>query len=324
MTLGENNLPRLIGKIFLFIIIGLLVLSPICILSKQSYLQSLKAPVFRFNKEVTILIAGDSHTQSAINPDYISHSVNIAESAENYFYTYYKLRHFLDNNPQVTTVILAFSWHNFSADYQESFMFSDISSTIDLYFPLLDQAGRDVIKSWNSSYLVPWARHTLGMPLQVYRERLLQRKILGLPLNRENFDFFGGYRSSKTSNVSQENISKKLKRYYNVTSSSGSNSSTYMTDYFGKILELCAKRHIKVVLFNSPVHKMYRDGVPKSSVTYFNALKSKLLLQYENVEYVDCSDFTLPTDHFYDGDHVNSKGTKVVTEYLVLKLGLLH
>jgi hypothetical protein len=309
------------GKMLLFALVGIVFLGPICFLSLKCTHQSLTAPVFHFGKEITILIAGDSHAEVSVNPSLLPHSMNIAQNCENYFYTYYKLCHFIDNNPQVSTVVLAFSWHNFARDYQEPILFGDVGRNVDFFFPLLDQSGKDLIKSWKSSYIVPWARYTIGLPLQVYRDRLLQRQLLGLPLKREDFSFFGGYESLKTSNIDQENINKKLRLYYNGLRISDYNMSKYMTEYLHKILKLCSQRKIKVVLFNSPVHQIYRDGIPYRAFHDLDSLQLKLRSQFDNVVYIDCSNLQLPSENYYDGDHVNSRGSTMLTKYLADELG---
>ena len=323
MTIEEKHLIRLMGKMLLFALVGVVFLGPICFLSRQGDRQSLTAPVFHFGKDITILVAGDSHAEASVNPSLLPHSVNIARSCENYFYTYYKLCHFLNSNSQVSTVVLAFSWHNFARDYQEPILFGDVGRNVDSYFPLLDQPGKDLIKSWKSSYMVPWARYTFGLPLQVYRDHLLQRQLLGLPLRREDFDFFGGYESLKTSNIDQENINKKLRLYYSGLCNSDFDMSKYMIEYLHKILKLCSQRKIKVVLFNSPVHQIYRDGVPNRAVTSLDSLQLKLRSQFDNVIYIDCSNLQLPSENYYDGDHVNSRGSTILTKYLADELGKL-
>ena len=268
---------------------------------------------------------GDSHVEASVNPDLLPHAVNIAKSAENYFYTYYKLRYFLAKNPQVSSVVLGFSWHNFPRKYQESFLFGDTKSAIsavNLYFPLLDQQGKDLIRSFDSSYLIPWARNTLGTPFQLYNEHYLLRELAGLPISRNDINFFGGFNKINTSNIDDKNIKIKIDKYFSELSINNLDSdfSLHMTDYLNKIITLCSQHNIKVVLLNTPVHKLYRDNIPYVAVNYFSLLQDRLKSKYNNLEYLDYSNYQLPADFYYDGDHLNSKGADVFTSYLASKL----
>jgi hypothetical protein len=314
---------RLIKKILLFILISIVFLGPFCYLSQQSMHKTLSSPIFHFNENITILIAGDSHAEVSINPSFLSHSENIAQSCENYFYTYYKLRHFLDRNPQISTIALAFSWHNFARDYQESILYGDVGKNIEYFFPLIDRSGKELIESWKSSYLVPWGRYTMGFPLQIYRNLLLQKQLLKIPLKREDFNFFGEYQSLSTSNIDQENIDKKIKLYFNGLHLTDYSMSKYMIEYLYKILELCSQRKIKIVLFNSPVNSIYHNGVPVRAFHDLDSLQIKLRSQFDNVVYFDNSNMQLPSEYYYDGDHVNSMGSIVFTKYFANELAKL-
>jgi hypothetical protein len=300
----------------MFVLVGVLFLGPICIMSKYGHSKSLNSPAFSFRKDVTVLVAGDSHAETAINPALLPHAENIACSAENYFYTYYKLRHFLERNRQITTVVLAFSWHNFPRNYQESFLFGDVPSKIDKYFPLLDQEGRDIVKSWKSSYLVPWLRYTAGLPLRGYLERFPPRKMLGMNLTRDDFAFFGGYRKINKSNINQDEINSKLKLYFDDPNGTASESSSYLTEYLDKIIRLCSEHNVTVVLFNAPVYKDYRNGVPAGAIKSFDTIRMKITSKYSNVRYIDYSNMNIPAKYFSNGDHVNALGAVIVTKSL--------
>jgi len=306
-------MSRLIKNCVLFVIIGIILFGPICYISHRQYRQALEAPVFHFNNDINILVAGDSHTEAAIDPKWFPHSQNIAKSAENYFYTYYKLRHFLDKNPQIKLVVLGCSWHNFAQNYQEPFLFGDETNRTALYFPLLDQTGKSTVRSWKYTYLVPWGKYTLGLPLKVYDERLLQRKLFGARLSREDFDYFGGYQVITSSNIDPIRINKKLSIYF----SDGSTISPYMVQYLDGILKMCADRNVNIILINTPVHELYRRGVPPRMIHELDSLQARLKSQYANMTYIDYSDLKLDAENYYDGDHVNQAGAEKVTRKLV-------
>jgi len=316
-------LIKLIGKILLFAFIGIMMMLPVCLWSSHAYKQLLAASAINLRKDTNILIAGDSHAEATVNPVLLPHSVNIAKSAENYFFSYYKIRHFLEKNPQISVVVLGCSWHNFPRNFQESYIFGAKLYSMESYFPLLDQFGKEIIKSRKSTYLVPWCRYTLGLPLQLYLDKLLHRKLLGLSLGRQDFMFFGGYRALSTTNIDPVNINKKLQRYYQGSSITDADTSPYMIEYLYKIVRLCSDRNIKLVLINSPVHNLYRQGVPVSATHDLERLQAHIKAKFNNVEYLNLSNYQLPDQYFYDGDHLNKSGADIITKYLAAMLGNL-
>jgi len=301
----------------LFVFIGGILLGPICFLFQHLYRQTLDAPAFYLGKDVTTLVVGDSHTQGAIDPAWLIHSENISKSAENYFFTYYKLKHFLNKNSQINLVIMGFSWHNFAKKYEESFLFGKDNNVTSVYYPLLDQQGKSILWSWENTYLYPYGQYTLGLPLKIYDQRLLQRKLFSLKLNRDDFEFFGGYEKLTSSNTNNILIENKLNKYfYHPTSSSGSDISAYMTQYLEKILNLCEERKIKIILINTPVYDVYRSGIPDDMVRVLDSIQIEMQSRHPNLIFIDYSKLKLDRNNYYDGDHVNQFGAEIVTKRL--------
>lgn len=48
-----------------------------------------------------VWIAGDSHTQNGLNPDLFRSALNVSQTAEPYFITYWKLKELLDRKSVV-------------------------------------------------------------------------------------------------------------------------------------------------------------------------------------------------------------------------------
>lgn len=80
-----------------------------------------------------------------------------------------------------------------------------------------------------------------------------------------------------------------------------------------KIASLCAARRIQLVLFNAPVTAGYRSLIPKEAVKDFNKMQVDLQAEYQNLSFLDLSALDLPIKSFYDCDHVNLDGARVVT-----------
>ena len=63
---------------------------------------------------ISDIYIGDSHIKHAINDSIIPNSLNIAESSESFYFSYFKLKILLENNPSIKKVHLGLSYHNLS------------------------------------------------------------------------------------------------------------------------------------------------------------------------------------------------------------------
>ena len=74
----------------------------------------------------------------------------------------------------------------------------------------------------------------------------------------------------------------------------------------------CKTKNIKLFLLNTPLHSIYRSGIP---VQYQNELIR--FLKTNQVQTIDLSKFDLPSTSFQpDGDHLNSSGAKKISLYI--------
>ena len=81
---------------FLFILIGLFLLN-------RHFAN------FKIKESSRILIVGHSHSECAYNDSLINNVVNFSQSGESYFYTYFKTKKFIEQNPNIQTVLIEFS-----------------------------------------------------------------------------------------------------------------------------------------------------------------------------------------------------------------------
>lgn len=271
---------------------------------------------FILDPKIHTLIVGDSHPQVGVDPSIIPGSMNIAQSAEGYLFSYYKLRFFLDKNHGISNIILGFSYHNLAKKYQEGFLFDkkETPTTYNKYFVLLDEEGKRITRSLNPDYLVNWLNKDFGLPLHIYKDNLLQKKLLQQPYHPEDFEFFGGFDKREQSNIDPEVIKKKVKRYYLDSTGHYSGISPLMLSYLHKILKLCQKKHITVSLLNTPLLDIYQNQIPPEAIEKYQAIKIDLLAQYKNVMVLDLAHQPLPHHYFLDGDHINALGARVVSQ----------
>ena len=312
-----KTLTSLIAKIIILFALITIILLPVCVAQLRVNSKIIDSGMLRLDESTNILAVGDSHAETSINPSLLPNSENISCSAENYFWTYYKIKHFIKHNKKITTVILPFSWHNLPKKYQEKFLFDKSFGKIDDYFLLLDENGRNVIETFDGSYLITWLKYTGGVPFQFYLNNTLLRELFGSSVDKKGINFYGGFKKISKNDLSHGKILKKVNSYFYHDSHNVSDSSTIMIEYLHKITQLCYENNIQLILLNAPVHKRYKSMIPAKAVASFEITKKIILTKYRNICYVDFSDMEMPDSCFSDGDHVNSSGAEIVTKALL-------
>ena len=247
--------------------------------------------------ETSILILGDSHVVTAINDTIIQGSINIANHSEQYLFTYNKLLKILPENPQINTVFMGCSYHNFSNYLAEGI--HEKSSVLNWLYviPINDQLK---IMSGSESPL-----HTFSTSLKS------NIKQLASPGKRA---WLGGYSPAGNTTLVDSNciIERIQKQFYDENSI----RSTFKGNifYLDKIINLLQTKKISLKIIKTPLAAEYESNVPlKFRVFYDSIIKSN------NLELVDFKNLLMVKEDFLpDGDHLSHYGAKKVSEYLQL------
>lgn len=306
---------RLLWKSVLFVLIGAMVLLPVCIMSIKAQKNALESSVFRIPTNVKVIVAGDSHTETSINPAYFPGSINISKTAENYFYTYYKLKHLIRLNPHIDTIILSCSPHNLTK-FQDKSVYQDRFNQWKEYFSLFDTITERELFSTKMSYVVSLLQYHYGVPFRIYQNDFLIKMLLGIPCKKSNFAFYGGYLLSTKSDLNIERITRRGWRHFNDEGNVYAGLSKLMIDYLDKIVDLCHEHNVKLVLLSTPLSPLYRDQIPPEATQDFRLVLDKLGKSSVNVKHLDISTLALPNSYYQDGNHVNLYGARIVTSIL--------
>ncbi|MBN2663207.1 MAG: hypothetical protein JXR68_06120 [Bacteroidales bacterium] len=97
-----------IVKLFVFISLFLIFLLGVIGVQKKAYNND---DFFKLPVSKNVLILGDSHAEYSFNDTIYKNAINLAQSADAFFYSYIKLVKFAENN-NIDTVILSVSYHN--------------------------------------------------------------------------------------------------------------------------------------------------------------------------------------------------------------------
>lgn len=106
-------------KVFIFTI-SILVASTLLVLLFLLVI-SAKSKSLIIDDRKTEVFLGDSHVRYAVYNNLLSHSINLANSSESIYFSYYKLKQLLKANQSIETVYLGFSYHNIS-DYYDQYI----------------------------------------------------------------------------------------------------------------------------------------------------------------------------------------------------------
>lgn len=290
-------------KLVLFGVIGGILLLPVCLFSLNANKEALRSSLFRLDPHTNILIIGDSHTETSVNPDIITDSANVSKSGENYFYSYYKLSHILRLNPQIKTIVLGFSPHNIMKTY-DSYTYNDRANQWQKYFPLFDADAREKIACFKMHYIVPFLQYRYGIPFRIYED---------------DFSFYGGYQERRGSFLTQKHLRSKIASHFRDAGGSYAGVSRDMVEYLERIIALCEVNRIHLVLFSAPLDPQYRALIPNEALIDFKKVLLDKTAYRGDVSYLDLSTLDLPGSSFYDCDHVNLDGAKIVSGILADK-----
>jgi hypothetical protein len=263
------------------------------------YKQKLHSVVF--DKNITIVICGDSHPMSAINDSILEGSINISDHSQKYFYTFNVLKLVLKNNPQIKTVILGSSFHSFSGNDKNIFDSENATKFFPIFFPILDYESATVIIS--NSFL----------PMVKSSKDIIKSMIIETIRNfnsYQSYPFIGNYYKSYNNNLNDSTVIKAIKRHFYQQNGMEQGFSNYQNKYLKKIVELCIKHNVKVIIINTPVSDNYFKKIPEKFISNYYSTISNFI---SSVDFWDFHSLHLENRCFGDGDHLNALGAKALT-----------
>lgn len=261
------------------------------------------------NENTRILILGDSHTQTSLDPSMIDSSANLSSSNESPFFTYCKAKYVIEKNPLIRTLIVGFSYNNI-ADVQENAM-TGIPLFLDNSFIYMDSQERGAVKEKSFDlFAYYFAKYSLGVPLNFYKNNYL---MMSLPGQREKFSqkTWGGFKRMKGANLSKqidELIAGKGRTDYSI--------SPFLIEYTKKLAEFCREKGIRMYIINTPIHDIFFEKYSPKLVHSYDSAVTELLQENEELIFLDFRRFTQDTSLFYDGEHLNSEGAIIFSPFI--------
>ncbi len=248
----------------------------------------IRSHTWKFPQEKHILFMGASHVQNGINDLYLREAVNLASASERYMYTYLKLKNILPANPQIDTIYLELAatdlWQNADEKYH---VVNEQSAFISKYWPLFSYDEWSVFKQ---------------EPLQVFP--FIVNGLLSIEgwNNSTWMECIGGYTKKRgVLDECQMNVTKEKNNGYG-------NKTNY--HYLRKIIDLCRDQKVCLYFIETPTyHIEFNYDVDYCKEAYHE--------YFSDIMYYDFSDYQIDNEYRADGHHLNDRGAKVFTEFLM-------
>jgi hypothetical protein len=276
-----------IGIFFAVAIIPILLLFFYLDYKNNELINNYKIP----NTTRTIFV-GDSHVQQCVNDSIVPNALNIAQSAEPYYFTYFKLDRLLVSNTSIKKIYLGYSYHNLS-DYYDDFVFGTYS--------------KDIIPRY--FYILP-----NNQKLNVIRNNAnnIGTLLINILRNGVSSSFFGSYQSEFTKTAASKTAMDKRLKLQFYKSDTLSSFSAFNLLYLDKIVNLCKEKNIELILLNTPLNDYYKSKIPAQYIAEYNRISKKYnfkIINFESLIFED--DCFIP-----DGDHVSLKGAIIASQYI--------
>ena len=277
----------------LFLIVALVVSFILFVL-----VTTFKAKLFRVENNIVEVFVGDSHVRYAVNDSLLSNSLNLGNSSESIYFSYFKIKQIIQSSPNIKTIYLGFSFHNIS-EYYDQYIYGRYSRDVSPnYFYVLPIKQQLQMIKWNLKRLPAFLFSVLKSGIKTW-------------LNKNTFQ--GGF-DNHHSDVSANEMSMddRLDFQYYTNGKFNSFSNLNLT-YFDKIVKLCNELNVKLIILNTPLHHYLQTNVPSEFVNKYNSL-----ITSKNIPTIDLSSLELANNCYQpEGDLLSKEGALETTKEIL-------
>jgi len=287
-------------KLFLFSIIIVLILTGL-ILSSDYLINKRKDHFLRISPETYFVFAGNSTVECAVDDRLVSHSINIAQAGEAYLYSYAKIKALLENNKNIKTVFISYSYADLLIEKEETWLLSDyfIVEKVKHYNYILDRPERCFLVESNPD---AYFRGVVKSIVKSY-ESVLKSFITASYTN--SIPNYGGYKRLEMD---------KLTVDPGIETGEGEIvlQSLQQIKYLKMISDLCHQKSVNLVLLNPPKHKSYNENVSRGVKQLWLEVHQSLSAD----SLLDLSGFLMSDSCYGDLSHVNFRGARLFSRHL--------
>ena len=275
------------------------------------------------NNTINFAFFGDSHTANSINLDMINNnSFNFAIGDDNYVETYYILNKILyQDNIKIETIVLEMDLHTFSEKLRVE---KNYFKYLIFYSNFL---SLEEISNFNKlDYTDLFIKKNFPLIGNGFELRYLIFKPTQTEISNTGFIKVEGSFANMSKNDRIITAQKKVLLHFNKNDTLIENTSF---TYFLKIIELCEKNNISVVIISYPISEEYflsyenmnfnREEYNSYVLAQVDSIYSKNYTYYDHYNI-----YFNNSNYFKDSDHLNYEGANNYSNYLAKKLEVLN
>lgn len=268
-----------------------------------------------YDDTLKYLAFGNSH--NCINTHILNDCFNYGSPSENYIQSYYKLKYILENSGKKPEYLLLQSdVSSYGRKISDRY---EYNSYWIKYIDYLELArvknDRGVLWKWLEGMFFSYAGNYKDIQLSiVYRVKM------------KKLEMYNGFRPHRDFKNFADDINKQKSAW---NKAQLINSADVYFDpsikyYFQKMLDLCEQYNVKVVLIRYPVTKEFneveRSIVPADKLySEIDSITAGCSTYWGTLDYHDI--FFNNPEYFFDPDHLNVKGSDLLTEKLQKDIG---
>lgn len=252
-------------------------------------------------KSIEVLILGSSHSQNAINPEYMNKSTcNLAFGGQPLSIDYYLLEKYIPQMPHLKTVCVEVSPHRFFDDLEIAKWNSHIYANL---YGIKYNVETFSLKNYSLVFSDPKFFTSTFIDYIDPNSFKYQLNKYGFVTNDSNDRF-----------KELNNDSVKINSYY-IMKHKYNNQTNFENNkiFFAKIITLCKNKGVELVLLSPPLYQTYLKHIPVNPEKKVNLLLTENILKY-GIRFLDHSkDTAFHLTDFKNDNHLNSNGAKKLT-----------
>lgn len=274
--------------------------------------------LFKLEQSTNTLIIGASHSATSFDTNYFKDSLSVASSGEPLFFTYYKTKALLENNPQIKNIIVAISPIHIGPYSERNLFLNDSGSrkfAMNYYF-LIDDINDPIIKKISSDNIISYLKFHWGIPFN-YMSDL--RPVFNYYTNRikyTDYVFFGGVERVRGNHIEHDRIKKKAK-YYFYDKANQSKPNEIGIENIHRIASLTKQFDVKLIIVSTPLHPYFIKQIPEEIQESYDRTIEDIQDQNKNITFIDLSHHFLDDNKYLDGDHLNLEGEIAFSQFFM-------
>jgi hypothetical protein len=299
------NLLSFIKKLIIFSLPVLLVfvIAEILLSIMPNDLSYKKQLLHEKADSIEILILGGSHTYYDLVPKQLNDKTfNMAYVSQSLELDYLLLNKYIDDLPRLKEVVLMVAYITYSQRWNEAEV-NWRKYSYFRYYNIIPPYGPKIQKYYPIVFTIPFRQCLIKINKFLKGEQLL---------SCDNSGWCNNYtKSTKVKDFDAE-ASVAVQRHEN-----GSMDFNPGIASMNKIVDLCKKKNIKILLISFPVRPEYIKYVNNKKFNKMISTSQAFSSSCPLVRYYNCSmDPRMTEDDFYDVDHLNDEGARKFTRLM--------